>query len=84
MTKIRSTDSSNMSDARGQGGGERGRGRALFEKGSPERGLPTCTGCHGANAVADKSIPDLRYSTTLASGLKAAATAVTVLGPLTV
>ncbi len=26
------------------------RGRELFEKGSPERGLPTCTGCHGANA----------------------------------
>ena len=24
-----------------------------------------CAGCHGANAVADKSIPDLRYSTTL-------------------
>ena len=26
-----------------------------------------CAGCHGANAVADKSIPDLRYSTTLRS-----------------
>jgi PQQ-dependent dehydrogenase (methanol/ethanol family) len=24
-----------------------------------------CAGCHGAGAVADKSIPDLRYSTTL-------------------
>jgi cytochrome c553 len=27
-----------------------GRGRELFEKGSPERGLPACTSCHGANA----------------------------------
>ncbi|MGA0605115.1 PQQ-dependent dehydrogenase, methanol/ethanol family [Phenylobacterium sp. VNQ135] len=26
-----------------------------------------CSGCHGAGAVADKSIPDLRYSTTLNS-----------------
>jgi len=26
-----------------------------------------CSGCHGAAAVADKSIPDLRYSTTLNS-----------------
>jgi cytochrome c553 len=26
------------------------RGRELFEKGSPERGLPACTSCHGANA----------------------------------
>lgn len=26
------------------------RGKDLFEKGSPERGLPPCTSCHGANA----------------------------------
>ena len=26
------------------------RGRELFEKGSPARGLPACTGCHGAAA----------------------------------
>nr|WP_257839048.1 cytochrome c [Phenylobacterium sp. J426] len=26
-----------------------------------------CSGCHGAGGVADKSIPDLRYSTTLNS-----------------
>ncbi|RAK66231.1 PQQ-dependent dehydrogenase, methanol/ethanol family [Phenylobacterium kunshanense] len=26
-----------------------------------------CSGCHGAGAVADKSVPDLRYSTTLNS-----------------
>lgn len=26
------------------------RGRLLFEKGSPERGLPSCTGCHGRQA----------------------------------
>ena len=26
-----------------------------------------CSGCHGAGATADKSIPDLRYSTTLQS-----------------
>jgi mono/diheme cytochrome c family protein len=29
-----------------------------------------CSGCHGANAVADKSIPDLRYSTTLHNWLE--------------
>lgn len=27
-----------------------GRGKDLFEKGSPERGLPACTSCHGAGA----------------------------------
>jgi cytochrome c553 len=26
------------------------KGRKLFEQGSPERGLPSCAGCHGANA----------------------------------
>ena len=26
------------------------RGKTLFESGSPERGVPACTGCHGANA----------------------------------
>ncbi|MFO1217336.1 MAG: c-type cytochrome [Burkholderiaceae bacterium] len=26
------------------------KGRVLFDKGSPERGLPACAGCHGANA----------------------------------
>jgi cytochrome c553 len=26
------------------------KGRGLFEQGSPERGLPSCTSCHGANA----------------------------------
>ncbi len=26
------------------------KGRTLFDKGSPERGLPACTSCHGPNA----------------------------------
>jgi cytochrome c553 len=35
------------------------KGRTLFEKGSPERGLPSCTGCHGAHAEGMAVFPRL-------------------------
>ena len=35
------------------------RGKELFEKGSPDRGVPACAGCHGANAEGLSVFPRL-------------------------
>lgn len=35
------------------------KGRRLFERGSAERGLPACSGCHGAHAEGNAAFPRL-------------------------
>jgi cytochrome c553 len=34
-------------------------GKQLYEKGSPDRGIPSCAGCHGANAEGFSVVPRL-------------------------
>jgi cytochrome c553 len=34
-------------------------GKRLYEKGSPERGIPACAGCHGVNAEGFSAVPRL-------------------------
>ncbi len=35
------------------------RGKQLYEKGSPDRGIPACAGCHGVNAEGFSAVPRL-------------------------
>jgi len=34
-------------------------GKQLYEKGSPDRGIPACAGCHGVNAEGFSAVPRL-------------------------